>query len=190
MSRDTGSGAPEPGALVVLPVPGVPEIRTGDDVGAVLAQALAAGPGLREGDVLVVSAKLISKSLGLRAPASHKAAHVLAESRRVVAERRTPTGLTRVVNETVQRGGVHPGVQRGGALHLQCRTLPLCPVGVLLLALLQPGGSLMEILVAYLGALIAAPLVNRLLKKANWLQNGKSGRQVKTSAVVLRGGWP
>lgn len=127
MSRDTGSGAPEPGALVVLPVPGVPEIRTGDDVGAVLAQALAAGPGLREGDVLVVSAKLISKSLGLRAPASHKAAHVLAESRRVVAERRTPTGLTRVVEslagpvlvaagiDASNTGDTAPGEGRAGA---------------------------------------------------------------------------
>lgn len=87
----------KPGELRVLPVLGVPEIDAGDDVGAALVRALRTGPGLHDGDVLVVSAKLFSKSLDLRAPATHKAAHVLAESRRVVAERRTPTGLTRVV---------------------------------------------------------------------------------------------
>lgn len=85
--------------MTVLPVPGMPEVRTSDDLPALLLQALTGDPcdGLREGDVLVVSAKLVSKALGLRAPAAHRQAHVLAQSRRVVAERSTPEGLTRVV---------------------------------------------------------------------------------------------
>ena len=42
------------------------------------------------------------------------------------------------------------------------------------LALLQPGGSLMEILISFIGALVAAPLVVRLLKKSGLLQNALS----------------
>lgn len=57
----------------------------------------AAATGLREGDVLVVSAKLYSKSLDLRVPATHQAAAVLAQSTRVVSERATERGVTRVV---------------------------------------------------------------------------------------------
>lgn len=90
--------APRPGPISVHPVIGVPEIRAGDDVAELLAAALERhGPVPVEGDVLVVSAKLFSKALGLRAPAAHQAAHVLAQSRRVVSERATQRGLTRVV---------------------------------------------------------------------------------------------
>lgn len=84
--------------LRVLPVRGLPEIRSGDDLAGLLSAALAAHGGLRPGDVLVVSSKLVSKAQGLRRPSSEdRHAVVGAQSRRVVAERRTPSGLTRVV---------------------------------------------------------------------------------------------
>jgi coenzyme F420-0:L-glutamate ligase/coenzyme F420-1:gamma-L-glutamate ligase len=79
-------------------LPGLPEVRDGADVGALLLAAVQAnGLRLLDGDVLVVSSKVVSKAAGLRAPAQHRAATVLAQSRRVVAERVTPEGLTRIV---------------------------------------------------------------------------------------------
>ncbi|OBF20068.1 coenzyme F420-0:L-glutamate ligase [Mycobacterium kubicae] len=67
----TGPGHPpgEHGAaatIEILPVVGLPEFRPGDDVGAALA---AAAPWLRDGDVVVVTSKVISKCEGRLVPA-------------------------------------------------------------------------------------------------------------------------
>jgi coenzyme F420-0:L-glutamate ligase/coenzyme F420-1:gamma-L-glutamate ligase len=54
-------------ALLVLPLAGIPEVRPGDDLGALLAAALAATQGalpLRPDDVLVVTQKVVSKAEG------------------------------------------------------------------------------------------------------------------------------
>lgn len=51
---------PPPGALLVLPVPGIGEVRPGDD----LAGAIAAAASLRDGDVVVVTQKVVSKAEG------------------------------------------------------------------------------------------------------------------------------
>ncbi|MCV7173790.1 coenzyme F420-0:L-glutamate ligase [Mycobacterium manitobense] len=48
-------------AVELLPVPGLPEFRTGDDLAAALA---AAAPWLRDGDVVVVTSKVVSKCEG------------------------------------------------------------------------------------------------------------------------------
>ncbi|GGK67066.1 coenzyme F420-0:L-glutamate ligase [Ornithinimicrobium pekingense] len=87
------------GTVQVLPVHGVPEVVTGADLPALLATALAPLGGLREGDVLVVSSKVVSKALGLREPdGTDREGLVLRHSRRVVAERATPgSGTTRIV---------------------------------------------------------------------------------------------
>jgi coenzyme F420-0:L-glutamate ligase/coenzyme F420-1:gamma-L-glutamate ligase len=47
--------------ISVLPVPGLPEIRPGDDLGALIA---AASADLRAGDVVVVAHKVVSKAEG------------------------------------------------------------------------------------------------------------------------------
>ncbi|MEE6179121.1 coenzyme F420-0:L-glutamate ligase [Mycobacterium sp. 050134] len=54
-------------AIEILPVPGLPEFRPGDDLGAALAEAV---PWLRDGDVVVVTSKVVSKCEGrlVRAP--------------------------------------------------------------------------------------------------------------------------
>ncbi|WP_345712402.1 coenzyme F420-0:L-glutamate ligase, partial [Kineococcus glutinatus] len=55
--------APEVPALEVLALTGVPEVRPGDDLAALLA---AAWPHpARDGDVLAVSSKVASKAAGL-----------------------------------------------------------------------------------------------------------------------------
>ncbi|UVO53698.1 coenzyme F420-0:L-glutamate ligase [Sphingomonas sp. SUN039] len=50
--------------LALLPVDGLPEIRPGDDLPALLAKRLRAGasPALANGDVLVVTQKIVSKA--------------------------------------------------------------------------------------------------------------------------------
>jgi coenzyme F420-0:L-glutamate ligase/coenzyme F420-1:gamma-L-glutamate ligase len=48
-------------AVELLPVPGLPEFRTGDDLAAALA---AAAPWLRDGDIVVVTSKVVSKCEG------------------------------------------------------------------------------------------------------------------------------
>jgi len=92
--------------LVVTPVEGLPEVRGGDDLAALIVQGLArSGVDLRDGDVLVVSSKVVSKAAGLivaggvGAPGEAVArdAAIAGESFRVVAERISPIGLTQVV---------------------------------------------------------------------------------------------
>lgn len=55
-----------PGGLHVLPVPGLGEFGTGDDVAAAV---LAAAPWIADGDVLVVTSKIFSKTEGRTVPA-------------------------------------------------------------------------------------------------------------------------
>ncbi|WP_433504106.1 coenzyme F420-0:L-glutamate ligase [Pseudonocardia halophobica] len=63
------SPVPDHGAaegLRILPVPGLPEFRPGDDVTAALAEA---APWLESGDVVVVTSKIFSKAEGRLVPA-------------------------------------------------------------------------------------------------------------------------
>lgn len=54
-----------PGELRVRAIEGVPRVRPGDDLGALLADAIArSGEVLRDGDVVVVAQKIVSKAEG------------------------------------------------------------------------------------------------------------------------------
>ncbi|MHA6792900.1 coenzyme F420-0:L-glutamate ligase [Pseudonocardia bannensis] len=55
-----------PDGLQVLPVRGLPEFRPGDDLAAALARAM---PWLADGDVVVVTSKIVSKAEGRLVPA-------------------------------------------------------------------------------------------------------------------------
>ncbi len=51
--------------ISLVPLEGIPEIRPGDDLAAMIAEALAAGGiGLTDDDVLVVTQKVVSKAEG------------------------------------------------------------------------------------------------------------------------------
>jgi len=84
---------PEP-QLAIFAVQGVGEVRPGDDLAALLADALG-GPdscGLRDGDVLVVTSKVVAKAEGRLAELRHddvaaKLELVAAESTRVLRAR-------------------------------------------------------------------------------------------------------
>jgi coenzyme F420-0:L-glutamate ligase / coenzyme F420-1:gamma-L-glutamate ligase len=82
----TGGGV----RLEVLPVPGLPEVRPGDDLAALIASALdQAGLRPADGDVLAVTQKVVSKAEGRVVPEGPggRPAWVAAETRRVVARR-------------------------------------------------------------------------------------------------------
>ena len=86
------------GGLHLFGVTGVGEVQAGDDLAAVLVEALAAtGERLRPGDVLVISSKVVSKAEGRVVAAHTRDAQIVAETVRPVAARRTPTGLARIV---------------------------------------------------------------------------------------------
>jgi coenzyme F420-0:L-glutamate ligase/coenzyme F420-1:gamma-L-glutamate ligase len=85
------------GAFVVEPVHGIPEVRAGDDVAELITRH---APALRDGDIVVVSSKIVSKAEGRLVPDADRAANaagrldaVRAETVRVVAER----GMTQIV---------------------------------------------------------------------------------------------
>jgi coenzyme F420-0:L-glutamate ligase / coenzyme F420-1:gamma-L-glutamate ligase len=77
-------------SVEVIPVPGIPEIRAGDDLGSILTDALrAAGISVSAGDIVVVTQKVVSKAEGrvVREEPDGKVAWVERETRRVVARR-------------------------------------------------------------------------------------------------------
>ena len=60
-------------SLEVVPVTGIPEIAPGDDLAGSVADAVA-GVGLTDGDVVVVTQKIVSKAEGRLAAAADRAA--------------------------------------------------------------------------------------------------------------------
>lgn len=80
--------------LTVLPVPGIPEIVAGDDLAAIIGDAL---PGLEDGDILAVTSKIVSKAEGRTILADDREHAITAETVRVVASRAHGNGVTRIV---------------------------------------------------------------------------------------------
>ena len=83
---------PVPSAISVAGVTGLPEIGAGDDLATLLAGALLAGDGhgLADGDILVVTSKVVSKAEGRVITATRDEA-IEAETARVVARRGATT---------------------------------------------------------------------------------------------------
>jgi coenzyme F420-0:L-glutamate ligase / coenzyme F420-1:gamma-L-glutamate ligase len=112
-------------SLTVVAPDGVPEIRSGDDLAALLVAALSPV----DGDVVLVTSKVVSKAEGRSVPGADRAAAVEAElaepGARVVA-RRGPTTIVRTrLGLTLAAAGVDvSNVERGSVL-----LLPLDPDG-------------------------------------------------------------
>jgi coenzyme F420-0:L-glutamate ligase / coenzyme F420-1:gamma-L-glutamate ligase len=84
--------------MTLTPLLGFPEVREGDDLADIVLEVLQHnGIQLTDGDILVVSSKVVSKSMGLRAPSGALADVVASQTVRTVAERMTPAGVTRIV---------------------------------------------------------------------------------------------
>jgi coenzyme F420-0:L-glutamate ligase/coenzyme F420-1:gamma-L-glutamate ligase len=73
--------------VTIIPVSGLPEITAGADLAALIAEAV---PDLRDGDILVVTSKIVSKAEGRVAAISREQA-IEAETVRVVARRGATT---------------------------------------------------------------------------------------------------
>jgi coenzyme F420-0:L-glutamate ligase / coenzyme F420-1:gamma-L-glutamate ligase len=71
------------GEVRVLPLTGIPEVRPGDDLGALLGDAVERSGGLEEGDFLVVAQKAVSKAENRVERADDHVAVILREARRV-----------------------------------------------------------------------------------------------------------
>ncbi|MFE2878702.1 coenzyme F420-0:L-glutamate ligase [Streptomyces roseus] len=83
-------GVPAVPSYEVRALAGIPEVRPGDDLAALIA---AADPGLRDGDVLLVTSKIVSKAEGRIVRAESREDAIDAETVRVVARR----GALRIV---------------------------------------------------------------------------------------------
>src|SRR5699024_4360186 len=88
---------PSGATIRLCSIPGVPEVRGGDDLASLLATALEPF-GVRDGDVLCISTKVVSKALGLVVAPDQREAAITASTARTVARRRH----TRVVTSVVQ----------------------------------------------------------------------------------------
>jgi coenzyme F420-0:L-glutamate ligase/coenzyme F420-1:gamma-L-glutamate ligase len=77
---------------------GIPEIQAGDDLALILGDAIAESEeGIQDGDILVVTSKIVSKAEGRQVPANDREEAISSETVRVVASREHPGGTTRIV---------------------------------------------------------------------------------------------
>ena len=81
--------------ITIFAPAGIGEVSPGTDLAPVLLAAIDADPAgpLRDGDILVVTSKIISKAEGRIEPASRRAELITSESTRTIARR----GETRIV---------------------------------------------------------------------------------------------
>ncbi|MEU0833286.1 coenzyme F420-0:L-glutamate ligase [Streptomyces sp. NPDC056231] len=82
----SGAAAGDTPSYRVWALPGMPEVRAGDNLAKLIA---ATEPGLADGDVLLVTSKIVSKAEGRIAEATDREAAIDAETVRVVARRGT-----------------------------------------------------------------------------------------------------
>jgi coenzyme F420-0:L-glutamate ligase/coenzyme F420-1:gamma-L-glutamate ligase len=109
--------------VTLTPLLRLPEVQSGDDLAEMLLTALQDnGIQLLSGDILVISSKVVSKAMGLHAPSSDQAQVVLSQTVRIVAERRTLTGITRIVESAagpvMTAGGVDASNTADGSILL------------------------------------------------------------------------
>lgn len=89
--------------LSIWGLTGIPEVQPGDDLVALIAEAAAAqaagdpAGALADGDILVVTSKIVSKAEGRQVPASEREKAISEDTVRIVAERVHPGGTTKIV---------------------------------------------------------------------------------------------
>ncbi|MGW6901592.1 coenzyme F420-0:L-glutamate ligase [Streptomyces sp. NPDC054919] len=82
----SGAASGEAPSYRVWALPGMPEVRAGDNLAKLIA---ATEPGLVDGDILLVTSKIVSKAEGRIVEAADREAAIDAETVRVVARRGT-----------------------------------------------------------------------------------------------------
>jgi coenzyme F420-0:L-glutamate ligase / coenzyme F420-1:gamma-L-glutamate ligase len=149
---------------------GIPEIRAGDDLVALIAAAL--GSSLRDGDILVVTSKIVSKAEGRGVRADDREDAITAETVRLVAERTSASGhRTRIVENRLGIVAAAAGVDASNT-----------PEGTVLLLPVDPDASARGIaagLRALLGAEVGVIVSDTL---------GRAWREGQTDAAIGAGG--
>lgn len=117
--------------MQVAVVADIPTVREGDDLAALIAARAhdVAWPdgsaGLRDGDIVVITSKIVSKSEGRVVPGADRELAITDESVRIVASKTTPRGTTRIV-ET--RHGLVMAAAGVDASNTELGTVVLLPV--------------------------------------------------------------
>lgn len=107
-------------------VEGIPEIVAGDDLPTLLADALESTP-LEEGDIVLVTSKIVSKAEGRQVIAADREEAITAETVRIVATKEHPGGVTRIVENRLGLVLAAAGVDSSNAPEGTILLLPLDP---------------------------------------------------------------
>jgi Uncharacterized conserved protein len=83
--------------MQVWAIDGIPEISAGDDLAAIIGDRLENTGAPQDGDILVITSKIVSKAEGRQVAAADREQAITDESVRVVATRQHPGGVTRIV---------------------------------------------------------------------------------------------
>ncbi|MDQ1583158.1 MAG: coenzyme F420-0:L-glutamate ligase / coenzyme F420:gamma-L-glutamate ligase [Microbacteriaceae bacterium] len=126
--------------LSVYAVSGIPEIVPGDDLAAIIGDAVRAlddvdaaraarmdGGALADGDILAVTSKIISKAEGRVVEAADREQAITAETVRIVATRQNPGGSTRIVENRLGMVSAAAGVDASNTPEGTVLLLPLDP---------------------------------------------------------------
>ncbi len=129
-SPGAGSDAPAPRGLQILPVPGLPEFRPGDDLAGAVVEA---APWLRDGDVLLVTSKVVSKVEGRLVPAPTDPEQRDALRRRIVDDETVrlvaQVARTKIVENRLGIVAAAAGVDASNVLADEIALLPEDPDG-------------------------------------------------------------
>lgn len=114
--------------LQVWALDGIPEVRSGDDVAALIVEALGHDETLLDGDILVVTSKIISKAEGRFVEADDREDAITAETVRVVASRTAASGhVTRIVESRLGIIAAAAGVDASNTPEGTVLLLPVDP---------------------------------------------------------------
>lgn len=111
--------------LSVWALDGIPEIQPGDDLVALIAAA--ADADLEDGDILVVTSKIVSKAEGRIVVANDREEAITAETVRLVASRSHPGGVTRIVENRLGIVAAAAGVDASNTADGTVLLLPIDP---------------------------------------------------------------
>jgi coenzyme F420-0:L-glutamate ligase/coenzyme F420-1:gamma-L-glutamate ligase len=112
--------------LQIWAIDGLPEVEEGDDLVALIAEAV--GDTLRDGDILVVTSKIVSKAEGRTVRADDRDEAITAETVRVVASRTSESGhVTRIVENRLGIIAAAAGVDASNTPHGTVLLLPVDP---------------------------------------------------------------
>jgi len=112
--------------LKVWALPGIPEVTPGADLVEMIADAAA--DTLEDGDILVVTSKIVSKAEGRIVKADDRDDAITAETVRVVATRTSETGhVTRIVQNRLGIVSAAAGVDASNTAHGTVLLLPEDP---------------------------------------------------------------